>query len=770
MLDAYRVTNAGSAGQQTRRLPDRVLLAMHGMNSLWLRRKNAKGSSGRSMSKSLSAVGRGRSEAFALREEGRSDDGREERFSHARRGPSAWSPACVLWVPTDDGPSLSEHHRLARPPPSAARVWDDMAESSEPVRVVRVVAVSPSDVTAERERLAAVVQELDAGVAQVHGYRLKLWRWETDAHPGLHVEGPQGLIDDAMRIEDADVVVGIFWTRFGTPTQQANSGTEHELRCAWSAWQQRGRPQVMVYFCERKFRIRTAAEAAQLQQLLEFRDSMPREQLWWSFAKTADFDQAVRRHLTSFILALQPVVEGSEPVASRTAEAEPVMPPVGDVSLPPLVVAEPKAPPPPAQSRERASELETFEMLNDYREENAELRQRLSGYPAEVAPCFPRLNELDNALERIEPQGGLMRASTEGPRLDELAGRLHATLAAGDAGNSPLHYDKHDVNAFVAGLAMSRLHILEGDSGTGKTSLAVRAAQLLGGYVEKIDVQAGWRNSDRLIGNYNSLEHRYEEEPFMVAVYRAGAPQYSDQIVFIVLDEMNLSPVEYYLTSLLSKLEDAGRIAQPITLELMPSSPRGGKNSWPDRLGDGRLLTVPPNVWFIGTANRDESTHTITDTTYDRAAILQLERVDPSVKSGAGAEIATGELRIGFNFLEQSFARAGVDHPLSQMSALHSALRHIDASLKAFSMRWSPRFMRQLGHFVPVYVACGGTAQDAADHLLATKVLRRLRDRYDNQRSELEALQEDMRSAWTAFDSDASPRRSLQAIDMAMPR
>ena len=81
--------------------------------------------------------------------------------------------------------------------------------------MVRVVAVSPSDVQAERDRLEAVVDELNEGVARERRCRLSLWRWETDAHPGLHVEGPQGLIDHVMRIEDADVVVGIFWKRFG---------------------------------------------------------------------------------------------------------------------------------------------------------------------------------------------------------------------------------------------------------------------------------------------------------------------------------------------------------------------------------------------------------------------------------------------------------------------------------------------------------------------------------------------------------------------------
>jgi hypothetical protein len=64
-----------------------------------------------------------------------------------------------------------------------------MVVSDQLARVVRVVAVSPGDVRAERDRLEMVVDELDRGVARERGCRLSLWRWETDAHPGLHLEG-----------------------------------------------------------------------------------------------------------------------------------------------------------------------------------------------------------------------------------------------------------------------------------------------------------------------------------------------------------------------------------------------------------------------------------------------------------------------------------------------------------------------------------------------------------------------------------------------------
>ncbi len=193
-----------------------------------------------------------------------------------------------------------------------------MAWSSELVRVVRVVAVSPGDVVIERKRLEKAVNELNRRLAPQHGCLLSLWRWETDAQPGLHLEGPQGLIDVTMRIEDADVVVGIFWKRFGTPTLDGDSGTEHELRRAWSAWRKTGRPQVMVYFCQRPYMPQSTAETAQQQEVLSFRDGMPEQQLWWTYASAGDFERSVREHLTTFVLALRAALT---PAGRATAPA-----------------------------------------------------------------------------------------------------------------------------------------------------------------------------------------------------------------------------------------------------------------------------------------------------------------------------------------------------------------------------------------------------------------------------------------------------------------
>ena len=79
---------------------------------------------------------------------------------------------------------------------------------------------------------------------------------------------------------------------------------------------------------------------------------------------------------------------------------------------------------------------------------------------------------------------------------------------------------------------MSQLHILQGISGTGKTSLATAFAKAVGGVCTTIPVQAGWRDRADLLGHYNAFEKRYYERNTLQAIYRAQTEAYDDFIKF----------------------------------------------------------------------------------------------------------------------------------------------------------------------------------------------------------------------------------------------
>jgi small GTP-binding protein len=171
-------------------------------------------------------------------------------------------------------------------------------------RTLRLVVASPSDVQAERDVLPSVVEEVNRYIA-ARELSLELTRWETDTHPGFHPEGPQGLIDPILRVADCDLLIGIFWKRFGTPTADGKTGTEQEFSQAYESWKDLGRPQILVYFNQKAYTPNSKAEAEQWGQVLDFRERFPKEGLWWPYRGKAQFEKLVRNHLMNYINSLK---------------------------------------------------------------------------------------------------------------------------------------------------------------------------------------------------------------------------------------------------------------------------------------------------------------------------------------------------------------------------------------------------------------------------------------------------------------------------------
>jgi formylglycine-generating enzyme required for sulfatase activity len=174
---------------------------------------------------------------------------------------------------------------------------------------LRIVLSYPGDVKEERKVMEDVIEELNRGIAQDRNLLLELSRWETDAYPGFHAEGPQGLIDPILKIEDCDILLGVFWKRFGTPTKDALSGTEHEIRMAIEGWKKHQRPQIMIYFKEAEFIPKDREEWKQYDLVLKFRDGFPKEGLYWPFKGVPEFEKPARNHLSNLIRSKYPLID-----------------------------------------------------------------------------------------------------------------------------------------------------------------------------------------------------------------------------------------------------------------------------------------------------------------------------------------------------------------------------------------------------------------------------------------------------------------------------
>ncbi len=274
-----------------------------------------------------------------------------------------------------------------------------------------------------------------------------------------------------------------------------------------------------------------------------------------------------------------------------------------------------------------------------------------------------------------------------------------------------LYYTDKLIREFIAGLAVSHILILQGMSGTGKTSLVYAFGQYLQNPSSIIPVQPTWKERFDLLGYFNEFTKKYNETPLLKKIYEANG---SNQIYITVLDEMNVARVEYYFAEFLSLLE----IPNPELryLEVVP-------DVWeddPPQLKNGRIK-LPENMWFVGTANNDDSTFAISDKVYDRAMIIDLEK--GAIPFTPDENVS--RLHITYNEFVRLADNAQRGYQLTRRN--ERRLRELDEHLiSKYQITYGNRIMRQLRSYVSVYVSCGGDELDALDDIICKKVLRKL--------------------------------------------
>lgn len=255
----------------------------------------------------------------------------------------------------------------------------------------------------------------------------------------------------------------------------------------------------------------------------------------------------------------------------------------------------------------------------------------------------------------------------------------------------------------------TKLIILQGISGTGKTSLPYSFGKFLQKDTTIASVQPSWRDRTELFGYFNEFTKNFNETEVLKRIYSS---EYNDDVNFILLDEMNIARVEYYFAEMLSILE----MPDPAEweLDLVP-------NVWstdPVRLDKGKLR-IPQNIWYIGTANNDDSTFTISDKVYDRAQPINLD-----AKGVAFEAPDTPPMNLSFEHLDTLFKEAFQMYPVSQDSL--KKIQQLDLwVIEKLRVAFGNRILKQMNLFVPVYVACGGEELDGIDYVLATKIFRK---------------------------------------------
>lgn len=186
--------------------------------------------------------------------------------------------------------------------------------------VYRVLIASPSDVQEERQVIPAAIHDWNNQHSVGKGIVLLPVMWETHAAPMLG--RPQEVINSQL-VRSCDMLIGCFWTRLGSPTGIADSGTVEEID--WFVEQERS---VMLYFSKRA--MPSDCDLTQVQKVRDFKNKMSKGALIMEYEDVGQLHSAILRQLSTVVdnITLSPIVDvelvrkADKRVAAKTARSE----------------------------------------------------------------------------------------------------------------------------------------------------------------------------------------------------------------------------------------------------------------------------------------------------------------------------------------------------------------------------------------------------------------------------------------------------------------
>ncbi len=438
-------------------------------------------------------------------------------------------------------------------------------------------------------------------------------------------------------------------------------------------------------------------------------------------------------------------------------------------------------------------EVEATNALNQHLIQELESHKTaLENRTGDVCPDLRKVDEESKKPAYQEEINKIVRKK-EIQNLESLVSHIKNYAGCIGGTKERLFYKDNDIRAFLSGMAVSRLIILQGMSGTGKSSLPRAVAESISGFNRLIPVESSWRDRNELLGYYNDFNKKFNAKSFTIELYRSGKEICANIPTFMVLDEMNLARIEYYFSDFLAILQkpnpkdwvvdlvasdmrtlpmhlskeaendlkkqdaDAYEIWQDIqksrTGDLTVSVSDEAKQKLcavlekmqclvgAQDLIDGRKLRIPKNVWFVGTANKDESTFEISDKVYDRAQVVVLN--DRGEPEGQYPPTEKGFISVEnlLNLFEN--AKSRLDEKTAK--EVEDRLKELEDFLKEhFSIAFGNRIYNQAKDFTAVFKGAGGELVDALDYQISTKIWRKI-ESSDKSPEDFEALRDIMK-------------------------
>ena len=417
-------------------------------------------------------------------------------------------------------------------------------------------------------------------------------------------------------------------------------------------------------------------------------------------------------------------------------------------------------------------EVEATNALNEHLLQ--ELKSHKTALESHTGDTCPSLSKVDTETEESDFINDVNQRTQRKPitSLGEMVSHVK-NYAGSRTKDEQLFYTDNDIRAFLAGMAVSRLIILQGISGTGKSSLSRIFSEAISSFNRLIPVESSWRDRNELLGYYNDFNKKFNAKSFTIELYRSSKKRCQEIPTFIVLDEMNLARIEYYFSDFLAILQEpdhdkwlielVSSDMRTLPMELPEEVKQKMKKDEPtvfaiwekiekSRRGDmksetsdeekeqltaylanlgrltgakdliaGRKIKVTDNIWFVGTANQDESTFEISDKVYDRAQIVSLNRKGVS----EGNYRHTVKKFISATDLQKLFDAAICGY--ENCKAVEERLKELDSVLtEKFDVSFGNRIVKQTIDFAAVFTAAGGSLEDALDYQISSKILRKV--------------------------------------------
>ena len=417
-------------------------------------------------------------------------------------------------------------------------------------------------------------------------------------------------------------------------------------------------------------------------------------------------------------------------------------------------------------------EVEATNALNEHLLQ--ELESHKTALESRTGDTCPSLSKVDIEVDDPAFVEKINRMTKNGPinSLDDLVEHIK-NYAGSRRKEEQLFYTSNDIRAFISGMAVSRLIILQGMSGTGKSSLPRIISDAISGFNRLIPVESSWRDRNELLGYYNDFNKKFNAKSFTIELYRSAKKQCQDIPTFIVLDEMNLARIEYYFSDFLAILQEPDhdkwlielvssdmrtlpmelpeqvkktmKAEAPTTYAIWQKIERSrqgdlksetsddekeqltaylakiGKLTGAKDLIDGRKMKITDNIWFVGTANQDESTFEISDKVYDRAQVVSLNRKGKNEGNYRAVErrsVSVDDLQAMFEDAITYFE--GTDEVISRLNKLDDVL------VEHFDVSFGNRIVTQTVDFAAVFEAAGGDINTALDYQISSKILRKV--------------------------------------------